>query len=545
MRGLESRARSLVIAVAIVAAVLCAVSNAARRDLFVGDETRYAKIADEMWSHDELVIPTLNGQRYSDKPPAFFWFINVFRLLFTRPSEWTLLLPALVSYAAAIVGVCGIGRCLVGGAAAAFAAFVFATTRLSWIAGQIVRMDMTFAAALGAGFGLLYVALERGNRRLLFCAAAAFGAATLFKGPVAVLLVFIYLLLARRWRSFGAATWILALLLSLAPLAAWLGAAHYAAGSAFVEDLVMRQTLGRALAVRVHAEPPWFYALRLPAILFPWFFPLVVAVAAFVRRERDQWTARERFLVDWMLAVVLSFSAIGSKLEVYLLPMAIPAAVLLGAFAVREAGVDWVRRARMACAVAFLVVLAAVAFVLAREYGPGIRKIMLADPGVRASLALCGGVAIVSMLLLLRERSIDGAFTTLGVGTLAVLILLSATAIPRINEIATSNVFLDVLARYGRSATIRLYAVDTYVWSEDRHALSESIRYSKPDSLRSGGATDDVVVAKASTATGMRLTEQGYREVAEVRFRDRPWLVLERTAPASQTGGRNASVEPR
>jgi len=545
MRGSESRARAVVIAVVVAAAVICAFSNAARRDLFVGDETRYAKIADEMWSHGELVIPTLNGQRYSDKPPAFFWVVNAFRALTRGPSEWTLLLPALVSYLVAIAVVWAIARYLFGPVAASLAALVFATTLLSWIAGQIVRMDMTFAAAVGAGFGLLSVWLGRGSRRLLFCAAVAFGVATLFKGPVALLLVVVYLLLARRWRSFNAASWSLALLLSLAPLAGWLVAAQLSAGNGFLEDLVMRQTLGRAIATNVHAEPPWFYALRLPAILFPWFFPLAVAVAAFVRRERDQWTARERFLIDWMLAALLSFSVIGSKLEVYLLPMAIPAAVLLGTFAARAVSGAWIRRTRIAGVVPFVIVVTAVAFVLSREYGPGLSRTLLAAPGVKASLMLCVGVAIVSMILLVLERTVEGAVTTVGVGTLAVLILLSATAIPRANEIATSGVFLDVLARYDRSATIRLYAVDTYVWSEDRHTLSERIRYSTPDSLRAGGATDDVVVAKASTATDSRLTERGYREVAKVRFRDRPWLVLERTTRAPAAGREEIKVEPR
>lgn len=530
----ESGTRRWLILATVAASLLCALSNSARRDLLIGDETRYAKIVDEMSTAGELAVPRLDGQHYSDKPPAFFWLIIALRALPGSSSEWALMLPSLLSFIGMTAIAWLLARHLFDSRAAIVAPLVFSTMYIAWVAGQIVRMDMVFAAALGAGFALLHAALENANRRLLFFAAIAFGAATLFKGPVAILLAVVFLLLTRRWRRFNAVTWMLALPIAFVPLAGWLGAAALSAGKGFIEELVMQQTVRRAVAATVHLQPPWFYAFRLPVILFPWFFPLAVAVAAFVCRDRDQWTPGERFLVDWMLSVLLTFSIISSKLDVYLLPMALPAAILLGAFAAREVSQVWTRRTRIGSAIAFLMILAGVAIVLLRERTQGLSRTMLKEPEVRTALVLCAATAIVAIVLLIRTRTNAGAITTLAAGTLITLILISVAAIPRVREIATAQPFLDVLSRYDSAVTIRFYCDDTYFWSEERRALSARIRYSTPEALRIDTATDDVVVAKESMLTAARLTEHGYRKVAAVGLRDRHWLVMERTDLASR-----------
>lgn len=40
------------------------------------DETRYATVAWEMWLRGDFLVPYLNGEPYSHKPPLFFWLIH-------------------------------------------------------------------------------------------------------------------------------------------------------------------------------------------------------------------------------------------------------------------------------------------------------------------------------------------------------------------------------------------------------------------------------------------------------------------------------------
>ncbi|HYQ72329.1 MAG TPA: glycosyltransferase family 39 protein, partial [Gammaproteobacteria bacterium] len=57
------------------------------RPLLPVDETRYAAVAWEMWARGDFLVPYLNGEPYSHKPPLFFWLIHAGWWLFGA-SEW-------------------------------------------------------------------------------------------------------------------------------------------------------------------------------------------------------------------------------------------------------------------------------------------------------------------------------------------------------------------------------------------------------------------------------------------------------------------------
>ena len=59
------------------------------RPLLPVDETRYASVAWEMWARGDFLVPYLNGEPYSHKPPLFFWLIHAGWWLF-GVSEWVL-----------------------------------------------------------------------------------------------------------------------------------------------------------------------------------------------------------------------------------------------------------------------------------------------------------------------------------------------------------------------------------------------------------------------------------------------------------------------
>lgn len=53
----------------------------AARDLWNPDEPRYAEVAREMLERGDWLVPHLNGQVYSEKPPLQLWAIAAFGLL--------------------------------------------------------------------------------------------------------------------------------------------------------------------------------------------------------------------------------------------------------------------------------------------------------------------------------------------------------------------------------------------------------------------------------------------------------------------------------
>ena len=64
------------------------------RDFWAPVEPRYAEIARVMFIKDEWIVPTVNGDLYTDKPILFFWLVLIFSKLAGSVNEWTLRLPA-------------------------------------------------------------------------------------------------------------------------------------------------------------------------------------------------------------------------------------------------------------------------------------------------------------------------------------------------------------------------------------------------------------------------------------------------------------------
>src|SRR5690606_10231823 len=63
--------------------------NLSTRPLIPVDETRYAAVAWEMWSRGGFLVPYLNGDSYSHKPPLLFWLMQLSWLVF-GVNEWSL-----------------------------------------------------------------------------------------------------------------------------------------------------------------------------------------------------------------------------------------------------------------------------------------------------------------------------------------------------------------------------------------------------------------------------------------------------------------------
>ncbi len=59
------------------------------RPLFPVDETRYAAVAWEMWLRNDFLVPYLNGETYSHKPPLLFWLMQLSWWLF-GVNDWSL-----------------------------------------------------------------------------------------------------------------------------------------------------------------------------------------------------------------------------------------------------------------------------------------------------------------------------------------------------------------------------------------------------------------------------------------------------------------------
>jgi 4-amino-4-deoxy-L-arabinose transferase-like glycosyltransferase len=63
-----------------------------------GEEPRRAIVAIEMMLSDNIIVPTIHGENYYNKPPLFNWVLIVFFKLFNSFDEWVVRIPSTLGF---------------------------------------------------------------------------------------------------------------------------------------------------------------------------------------------------------------------------------------------------------------------------------------------------------------------------------------------------------------------------------------------------------------------------------------------------------------
>lgn len=359
------------------------------RPILPVDETRYLAVAWEMWRSGDAWSLRLNGEAYSHKPPLLFWMIQAGWSLGGPDTASPRLLAGLAALAALGLAARLAQRVAMlddgpaPGPPPGLVALVTGST-LGWMAFTgAVMFDLLLACCVLLALNALVDAVRSAGRGRARDAAPlapwsvfifALGAGLLAKGPVMMLHVLPGALLAPWWggavdarawyRRLGAAT-----LVGLVPLAAWALTAAQAGGEAFARELLWEQTWSRIATTTHHLRPAWFYLAALPLLLLPW-----TMMPAVWRGLRARWRdgaslSGRRFIVAWVVPVLLAFSAFRGKQAQYLLPL-VPAFAIVLVHALGAAwGADLRTRVLRSAAGSWLAMLALVA-VLGRALGP-------------------------------------------------------------------------------------------------------------------------------------------------------------------------------
>ena len=325
-----------------LAAALVFLGGLGGRDLWEPDEPRHGAIAEEMrelrYGPGQLIIPRLNGEPYSQKPPLYYWLAAGAGASGGFVTEGAARLPSALAGLLTVLVVYRFGRSALGAVAGLAAGAILVTVPAFVDIARNARPDALLTLFITAAlFACWRIDRSLGdaawNRRALHL---AMGLGILTKGPLAVLLPLlgfaVYLAWERRLRDFGAlfsrGSW----LLSVGTAVAWLGTALWIAPEGFFRDAVTENLFARYFAGTTHEQPFFFYLKRLPVALLPWalLWPFALApIRAGLGRDADP---DRRRVLRLLLAFVgtgfvfLSFSA--GKRVIYLLPLIPPLALL-------------------------------------------------------------------------------------------------------------------------------------------------------------------------------------------------------------------------
>ena len=163
--------------------VILAVVSLLTRNLIPVDETRYTTVAWEMWLRGDFLVPHLNGEPYSHKPPLLFWLIQLGWKLFGVNEWWPRLIPFIFSFGALLL-VQQLGRRLWPATEASLmASFITLGFTLWAFFSTTVMFDMLLAFfVLLAIYGIFQAFSEHSSRWWLLV-GLAWGLGVLSKGP--------------------------------------------------------------------------------------------------------------------------------------------------------------------------------------------------------------------------------------------------------------------------------------------------------------------------------------------------------------------------
>lgn len=499
-----------------------------QRDLFVGDETKYGQVIREMTTAETVVVPHLNGEPYTHKPPLHFWIVRALVALLGPRSIWPFVLPSLLATLALVWLTGRIAAELAGADAQPWAELVVSSFALAWGVAQSARMDSEFVLLTTAAALFLWRYFETGSRRSLLLSAGCAAVATLVKGPFAPLILAAhYAFESARRRRRPAARDLLALpVLIVAPLA-WLVPATLIAGRDWIEEILVRQAAGRVVNAWTHGEPFWYYVTGAPAIWFPWILLLAAALVAAWREERPAL----RFCVLQVAATLVPFSLISSKLPVYMLPTMPAAAVLIGAFLSRpdERLARFVRSGNRA-----ILALIAVAGAIGITSGPGLAErpedaALLVRWEVQALFTVMLLAGLIALLWDLRGGMEPTARNTisLALAFAAPMAVVVTVCMPLANEQASTAPLVRELAKLDVPGEEIAMHYAPHLWTRDMPVRLETVRHGGRDLLRSG-PLPRVVVVRADKAGELGTELLRYERKATVRMIGKRFDVYER-----------------
>jgi 4-amino-4-deoxy-L-arabinose transferase-like glycosyltransferase len=525
----EARSDELWLALLLAAAIVTTWISPLHRELMVGDETKYSRVIHELRSSESILVLRLGDQPYAHKPPVHFWLMLLLTHLFGPQSIWPFVLPSLLFFIVLCVLTAAVGKRVAALGRGHTAAAIFATFWLAWGVAQSARMEMEFVALITAGCLLLFEGLERGRRWSIPAAGALFGLAILVKGPMAAVIAIVLFatesILRRRrpgWDSLLAL-----LVMAVIPLI-WLIPAVLQGGSGYGEELLLEQSVGRAFGSWVHANPPWFYLLRFPLTFFPWFILVILGGVHVLRHTGGEDRRRLRFLVSWFAAVFVPFSLISGKLDIYMLPAMVPAAVLAARYLEDlRSGATRARRTGSS----FITGLLAVLFLMLSIAAPLVPReepeLHLLDRYDVQGLFWSGAVVAIGGLLLLRRLSSRPMARAAVAGGVALwpLVYVVIVLIPLVNQISTTAPLVRALERTGvPPEEIALYWTP-HLWSRDMPAEFQKVRYVSPESLAEDPAR--IVVVRSDHAAELAETLDRYDRIIRLRMISRDFDVYE------------------
>lgn len=325
---------------------ICLLPACILRDFTPSNELRYLSIADEAISGGHFFSFYNQGEPYADKPPLYIWIVMLCRLLFGTHSCIALTMFSLIP---AFVIVAVMDRWVMGQASVTeriSMAMMMLTCALFLGTAVVVRMDMLMCMFIVLAlytFWRMYETRQVGEsvpRSWGIWLAVWIFMALFTKGPVGLLVppisIVVFLGFKGKWKEIHYYLGWRQLAVLVGLCAVWFGCVYIDGGASYLDNLLFKQTVGRAVNAFTHEEPFWYYAVSLLWSVAPYTILLVGALCLSILSAVKYAVAKRKATGEIPVGIVLSdkeffflsvagstfvmLSCFSSKLAVYLVP---------------------------------------------------------------------------------------------------------------------------------------------------------------------------------------------------------------------------------
>jgi 4-amino-4-deoxy-L-arabinose transferase-like glycosyltransferase len=350
------------------------------RDFWAPVEPRYGEIIRIMFAKGEWIVPTVNGDLYTDKPIFYFWLALIASKIAGGVSEWAVRLPAALGGIGFVLATYFTGRDFFSPKVGLVAGAVLATSvRVIWEA-RWTHIDMLFGCffLLTIYFGARSL-IGKGGKREILWAHVFMGLAVLTKGLIGMVLPALLLgafAIARRdWRLLVHVKLQFGIPIFLLIVAPWFYLVNSATDGKWLADFIYIHHLQRYTEGIGHRQPAYYYLTTLPVDFMPWTVFAIPAMAAYFPYRRLMQRPTPLFFSLCFLVVFGFFSISDTKRDLYLLPLMPTLALLVGNYIVdlSENRMDesplhqWLSQCFFGAAVLFGLAVPLLAWLIRRE----------------------------------------------------------------------------------------------------------------------------------------------------------------------------------
>jgi 4-amino-4-deoxy-L-arabinose transferase-like glycosyltransferase len=162
------------------------------------------------------------------------------------------------------------------------------------------------------------------------------GLATITKGPVGIAIplvtMLLYCIVQKQYGQLKKLDLLPGLIIIAATAALWLVPACILGGNEYTQNILFKQTVGRAVDSYSHKQPFYYYLENFPADFNPWTIFIPSAVIFFWRKRKQGVALDLAFPLVWFAGTFIFFSLVSGKRNLYLMPLYPAAAILMARF---------------------------------------------------------------------------------------------------------------------------------------------------------------------------------------------------------------------